>query len=84
MRKIDAKTENNDTPLFFYPNKRKEKDIEYSKMFLLEKVKDAGLSNLTLKEHSLRIGGSSIYANSGPKGTITAGFMGLWVSSTKW
>lgn len=48
------------------------------------KLKAAGFTDTMLKGYLLRIGGATTYANAGPDGAVIAGFMGLWVSGSRW
>lgn len=51
---------------------------------LKREIDHARLSNKVIKGHSLRIGGATAYANSAEGGALTAGFMGLWASGSRW
>lgn len=72
-----------DDPLFIYPNTRKEVTIAASKRKLAKRVEEAGFSGKFIEGHSLRIGGSSAYANYGAAGPATAGFMGFWTLGSR-
>lgn len=84
IRNISLSEDKENTPVFWDPDTRKEVNIETSKKILKKKIAQAGLDNLILKGHSLRISGATSFANSGPEGIMTAGFMGLWKSNAKW
>lgn len=54
-----------------------------SKRMMKGKVEEAGLGEAFIKWQSLRIGGSTAYANSPEGGTLTPGFIGLWTSGAR-
>lgn len=86
MLSMRSKTETIETnvPLFCDPFSGKKMNLITASNYFSKKLEKSELSQLSLKGHSLRIGGATAYVNSGPDDCATAGFMGLWASSAKW
>lgn len=51
---------------------------------LRKALTEARLEELAKGTHSLRIGGEKAYINSPAGGELVAGFMGLWLSGSKY
>lgn len=64
-------------PIFSYAEDGSEVKIEDSRSYFMCKLKEAGLNEQFLRGYSLRIGGATAYANSGPTGHVLVGFMRL-------
>lgn len=71
-------------PLFRNIQTNKEITYEHSSRRLKEVFTQAGFPELASGVHCLQIGGATAYANSPEGGDLIAGFMGLWLSDSKY
>jgi hypothetical protein len=70
-------------PMFRHPETGSELTYAQSSVFLQELLQNAGYDTVTLKNHSLRIGGATSIANDPLGGDFVAGCAGLWTSDCK-